>query len=118
MRVIIAGSRHCNDYSLLLETIKESGFSITEVVSGHARGVDTMGEHYAETHGIPLKVFPAQWDVYGLAAGPKRNRQMADYAQALIAVMYPGSRGTMNMVETAKKLGLRVYVKMASIPEQ
>lgn len=111
MRVIIAGSRNGNDYSALLAAIQESKFDITTVVSGCARGVDTMGEHYAETMGIPVVRYPAQWDVHGKAAGPRRNRQMAENAEALIALLYPGSRGTLNMIETAKKLGLQVYVK-------
>jgi hypothetical protein len=56
-------------------------------------------------------VFPADWKTHGKAAGPIRNRQMAKNAEALIALWDGNSRGTKNMIETATKLGLKVYVK-------
>ena len=115
-RVIIAGSRNFDDYDLLR---KKCGRLLkmenVEIVSGHARGADTLGEKFAEENGIPLKVFPAQWDTYGKAAGPIRNRQMAEYAaQAdcgfLVAFPKGESNGTRNMIRTAKWYDLTVYV--------
>ena len=47
MKVIIAGSRDITDYSLVCRAISESKFDITEVISGTARGVDTLGEKWA-----------------------------------------------------------------------
>jgi predicted Rossmann fold nucleotide-binding protein DprA/Smf involved in DNA uptake len=44
MRVIIAGSRYCTDRQEVLDAIRESGFKISTVISGCARGVDTIGE--------------------------------------------------------------------------
>lgn len=110
MKVIIAGDRHFSNRSYIFEGVKHAGFHITEVVSGGATGVDSMGEIYALEHGIPLKRFPANWGVYGKAAGPIRNQQMANYAEGLIAFLAPVSRGTKNMIETAKKKGLPVKV--------
>lgn len=116
MKVIIAGSRHCESFKVVLDAMNESPFvgKITEIVSGGARGVDTIGENLGVLMGIPVKRFPAEWDKFGRAAGPKRNRQMAEYADALIAVLYPGSRGTANMIEQAKRLGLKIHVKEMS----
>jgi hypothetical protein len=79
---------------------------ITEVVSGKAKGADAFGEWWASEHGIPVKEFPANWALYGRSAGPIRNRQMAEYADALIA--FPGGRGTSHMIQTAKELGLTI----------
>jgi len=110
MKVIIAGSRTITDRKLVEVAIKASGFTITEVVCGMARGVDTVGFNWAKDNNIPVKEFPANWNKYGRSAGPIRNKEMADYAEALIAVMVPGSRGTKNMVETATKLGLKVHL--------
>lgn len=104
MKVIIAGSRTITDRKLVEEAIEASCFSITEVVCGMARGVDTVGFNWAKDNNIPVKEFPADWEKYGRAAGPIRNKQMAEYADALIAVMAPNSKGTQNMVETARNL--------------
>ena len=75
------------------------------------RGVDSMGEEWAKSKSIPVRRFPADWDGLGKAAGFIRNAEMADYADALIAVWDGKSRGTANMIEVAKKKGLKVHVK-------
>lgn len=111
MRVIIAGGRDFHDYGVLLDAIIECNFNIQTVVSGGAKGVDALGERYAEAADVPLKLYPADWERHGRAAGPIRNAMMAENADALIALWDGKSRGTKNMIETARKLGLIVYVK-------
>lgn len=107
MRVIIAGSRDYHNYDTLLEMIDECGWNITEVISGGAKGVDALGERWAIENDVPLKIFPADWEKHGRAAGPIRNRKMAENADALIAIMKGhNSKGTMNMIETAIKHNL------------
>ena len=108
MKVIIAGSRDITNYNLLLKVIEKSKFEITEVVSGTARGVDKLGERYAEENNIPLKKFPADWNKYNKMAGYLRNKQMAEYADALIAIWDGESRGTKNMIDIAKKMKLDI----------
>jgi hypothetical protein len=110
MKVIIAGGRDITDMDLVLAAVRESGFGISEVVSGNAWGVDRLGEEYAKASNLRLKVFPADWVTFGRSAGPRRNKQMADYADALIAVWDGKSRGTKNMIETMERLGKPVYV--------
>jgi len=110
MKVIVAGSRNCESLHEVKVAITKSKFHISELVCGCARGVDTIAEQWAIRNGIPVKRFPAEWDKYGKAAGPIRNGQMAEYADALVAVLYSGSRGTLNMIGQAKKKGLEVYV--------
>lgn len=111
MKTIIAGSRDITDYSLVMEAIQESEFEISEVVSGTAKGVDRLGELWATNHKIPVKHYPADWNKYGKSAGPIRNQEMANYADALIAVWDGKSRGTKNMIDQAKEKGLKVYVR-------
>ena len=111
MKVIIAGCRDFHDYGILLDAIQESKMDITIVVSGGAPGVDTLGEQYADEMNIPVHVYEADWDKHGRAAGPIRNRKMAENAEALIALWDGKSKGTKNMIETATKKGLLVYVK-------
>lgn len=110
MKVIIAGSRDITDYNLLLKAVRASQIRPTEVVCGKARGVDTLGEEFAKRNGIPIKYFPAEWSKHGRAAGHIRNRQMGDYADALIAIWDGKSTGTKGMIDYAKSQGLTVFI--------
>lgn len=114
MRVIIAGCRHFRDHRELLPIIdgimKANGITPTEIVSGCAKGVDRSGEEWAKRNGVPIKPFPANWRLYGRSAGPIRNREMAKYADALIAIWDGKSRGTEDMIEVAREYCLDVYV--------
>lgn len=109
MKLIIAGGR---DYRLaktdinILDKIHYK-FNITEVVSGGCKGVDTDGEDWAHSHKIPLRIFPADWANLGKYAGPKRNKQMAEYADGL--AIFPGGKGSLNMYNEAAKLSLTIF---------
>lgn len=111
MKTIIAGSRDIEDYDLVCDAIEDSGFEITEVVSGGARGVDRLGERWADEMGINLCIFPAQWKKLGKSAGPIRNQEMARYADAAIVLIKNHSAGATHMLKTARALGLKVYSK-------
>jgi hypothetical protein len=110
MKVIIAGGRDVTNYAYVEAAAKESGFDITEVVSGCARGADTLGEMWAKANSLHIKKFPADWDNLGKKAGHVRNCQMGDYADALIALWDGESRGTKHMIDYATKKGLKVFV--------
>ena len=109
MKTIIAGSRGIDDFAIVSKAIVDSGFEITEVVSGTARGVDLEGEGWASLNEVPIKRFPADWSL-GRGAGHKRNAEMAEYADALIAIWDGKSPGTRNMINEAAKKGLKIYV--------
>ncbi len=110
MKVIIAGTRECTDYQFVKDVIIESEFEITEVVSGCAKGVDTLGEKWARENDIPIAHFPARWKEQGKAAGAIRNAMMANYGEALIAVIGNGP-GTKDMVKKSEKKGLKIFKK-------
>ncbi|MCD8387648.1 MAG: DUF2493 domain-containing protein [Bacteroidales bacterium] len=113
MNLIIAGCRDFNDYELLSREVKSFAgpfLSRVTVVSGHAKGADKLGEKFAQENGLPLIIKPADWAAYGKAAGPKRNEEMARISSALVAFWDGQSRGTKNMIELARKHGLRVKV--------
>jgi glycerophosphoryl diester phosphodiesterase len=114
MITIIAGSRDITNYGEVVKAIAASKIEITKVVTGRARGVDELGETWAREHNIPVRPFPAQWNKYGKSAGYRRNESMAEYAEALIAVWDGKSKGTRNMIDTARKYGLKVYVHTVS----
>jgi len=106
MRTIIAGSRNCMDYGQLLHAISEITWIPTVIVSGTAKGVDRMGEQWAEENGIPVERYPANWSKYGKSAGYKRNTEMAQRSDALLALWDFESRGTKHMIDLAKKYKL------------
>lgn len=110
MKTIIAGSRNIEDYGLIREAMSRIDWGVSEIVSGGARGVDALGEKWAEENHVKIRVFPAEWKLYGKAAGPIRNAQMAKYADALVALWDGKSPGTSNMISEAKELGLKVVV--------
>lgn len=110
MKVIVAGSRSIQSYETVCEAIKLSNFEVTSVVSGCARGADTLGERYARDNKLGLFKFPADWDKHGKSAGFIRNGQMGEFADALIAVWDGESRGTKHMIDYAIKRGLKVYI--------
>jgi hypothetical protein len=111
MRVIIAGGRNVKGLWHVTQAVAHSGFkNFTEIVSGGARGADQLGEVWAETQNIPIALFPANWDLYGRSAGPIRNKQMADYADALIALWDGQSRGTKNMIDQMQKQNKPVFI--------
>lgn len=117
MKTIIAGSRTITDYAKVCSIIEEAkidGIVITEVVSGTAKGIDQLGERWAFFNNIPVKKFPADWDKYGRVAGIMRNQQMAEYAEALIAIWDGSSNGTRNMIQEARNRNLKVFVKVVT----
>ena len=107
MKTIIAGGRDYLDYPALCAACHSCGWTVTEVVSGGATGVDALGERWGRENGIPVTVMKAEWSRWGKMAGPLRNRKMAMESQALIAM--PGGHGTANMIKQAEEFGLRIY---------
>jgi hypothetical protein len=106
LSTIIAGGREyqfTNEDCSWLDTLL-----IREVVSGCAKGADTCGENWAKSKNIPIKRFPADWEKHGKSAGPIRNIQMAEYAEAL--ALFPGGSGTRNMLKEATKRGLKIFL--------
>ena len=117
LKVIISGSREYGreeDYLYVKEKYREiiGERKDIEIVSGHAKGIDALGEMLARENGYKLSIFPADWNLYGKAAGPIRNSKMARYAKDGVLIAFPkgGSRGTWNMIKTAREAGLKVYV--------
>lgn len=115
MRCIIAGSRTITNYAALeriMKMVESMGWPpITEIVSGGAKGVDSLGERWAVEHNLPIKRFEARWIEYGRGAGPIRNKQMAEYANAesrgaCVALWDGKSSGTKHMNSIAMALGM------------
>ena len=112
-KVIIAGTRNFNDYNLLKKKLDKILSNITDdivIVSGKARGADTLGEKYAKEKGYQIAEFPADWEKFGRSAGYKRNVQMAEYADACVCFWDGRSPGTKHMIDIANQHKLQIRV--------
>ena len=128
MICIIAGSRDLENYELIAKAHKASGFNITKILNGAARGVDKNSTKYAVEQRIPYEEYPAKWhdfsepciikyhkngNPYNALAGNRRNTEMLKLGQALIAIRKPKnliSRGTDDMIKQAKAKGIPVFI--------
>lgn len=115
-RVIIAGGRDFSferHYVLLKDQmdrlVEEFGMPL-EIVSGGARGADSLGERYAKENGINIVRFQADWENQGKRAGIARNIDMGNYGDMLVAFWDGESRGTKHMIEFAGKRGLPAVI--------
>lgn len=123
MKVVIAGIRYAdpetgevfNDYDTVNRAVEKSGYSITTVISGHALGVDLLGELWALVNDVPIidkRVTPNQWNTLGKAAGHIRNREMAELADAAVIIWNGKSKGTKNMIAEMNRLQKPYYLYM------
>lgn len=110
MKVIVAGSRTITDERLIFQLIRELPWRITEIVSGGARGVDTIASSFASLNSVPFKLFKADWDKYGRSAGMIRNNEMANYADCAFVAIANNSSGSQHMIDCMRKLGKPVIV--------
>lgn len=79
---LVVGSRTFQDYDLLkskLNHLLQNQGNEVVIVSGGAKGADSLAERYAKEKDLPLKIFPAEWGKYGKSAGYIRNEEMHKY---------------------------------------
>lgn len=122
LRLIVAGTRTFLEQQLFYSTLDtllsdypEYKYKIV-IVSGCAKGADSMAIAYAKDHDYEIKKFPAEWDKLGKSAGVRRNIQMAQYASdikhtGLLVAFWDGkSPGTKHMIDTAIRYKIPVEV--------
>lgn len=116
MKAAIVGSRDFNDYNMLVEYIYniciENNYSITEIVSGGARGADKLGELFANNYNLKLTVFKADWNKYGKRAGFVRNVDIIKNCDICFAFWDGESHGTKHDIELCKDYNKKCYIKL------
>lgn len=112
--LLVAGSRSFNNYSLLKEKLdyllKNQISKEIHIVSGGAKGTDTLAERYAREKGYQLHIFPADWNSFGKSAGYLRNKQMHEFIskfpeRGCVCFWDGASRGTQHNFELCKTYG-------------
>ena len=106
MKVAVIGSRNLTVEDLGQYLPEET----TEIVSGGAKGVDTCAREYASAKGLKLTEFLPEYNRYGRGAPLKRNLQIIDYADCVLAFWDGQSRGTKIVIEQCKAQGKPVRV--------
>ncbi len=110
MKVIVAGSREFTDYQVVCRVLHAHRQQITQIITGGARGADRLGYRWAWKHAIRHHLFRADWERFGKSAGMRRNHQMAQAGDVLIAFWDGKSPGTAHMVQCMRQLGKPVVV--------
>lgn len=99
MKILIAGSRNIDTFDLSPYVPKET----TLIISGGAKGIDTIAEEYADKHKISKLILLPQYNLYGKSAPIKRNEMMVNIADTVIIVWDGYSRGTKSTLQYSKK---------------
>ena len=106
MRVVIAGGRDFSDYGALNRALESIEFpEEIIIISGGAKGADSLGERYARDNKLKCERYPADWGTYGKAAGPIRNKRMCNVCDVIIAFWDGISPGTRNMIGQGRDAG-------------
>lgn len=110
MRVLVCGGRDFKDKDKLYRFLDNLSrmMVIDVVIEGDAGGADRMAGFWARSKKIDNLKFRADWQKYGRAAGPIRNKRMLEEGRPDLVVACPGGRGTSDMVQRAFKAGVPV----------
>jgi len=110
MKLGIVGSRTFGDKLLMVEYIHlfKTAYEMLfnekiEIVSGGAKGADSLAEKVALISEIPVKVFQPDWDKHGKAAGHIRNQQIVDNSDIIVAFWDGESKGTKDTIDKARR---------------
>jgi hypothetical protein len=107
MKVLVTGGRGFSNRTLLFASLDSlhADHAFTMIIHGGASGADRLAGEWAASRGIPVEVYPADWQKYGRAAGPIRNQRMIDRKPDMV-VAFPGGRGTADMVRRVRQTGI------------
>jgi hypothetical protein len=101
MKIAVIGSRSFNDAEKLQSVLNE--YSPTEIISGGAIGAEQLAAAYAEEKGIPMQEFFPEYNKYGRSAPIRRNDQIVNASDIVVAFWDGESRGTKYTINYAKK---------------
>jgi hypothetical protein len=114
MKIAIVGSRKFNDYELLKNVVKDyivqyNGVNIT-IVSGGAKGADTLAEHFAKEFDFEMKIFHPDWEQLGRDACSARNTQIVAFSDIVFAFWDGTSPGTKDSITKAKQMKKKLII--------
>jgi ribosomal protein L30E len=114
MNLAVVGSRVYHDrtvvYYFLAEYLKVYGDELVIVSGGCPQGPDNFAEDFASLHNIPTKIYRANWNEFGKAAGFIRNTTIVDNCDEVIAFWDRKSNGTKDTITKAEKQNKEVII--------
>jgi len=116
-RILVCGGRDFDDGALLSRTLDRLPFTVDFVITGGARGADTLADKWAQRRGKARAIFPANWEGEGKSAGARRNARMLEIGKPNLVIAFPGGRGTRNMIDQAKGHNVPVVVVDPQVEE-
>lgn len=112
-KILVCGGRDFNDFDSVEKELLiylEKYMDDLEIISGVAKGADSLAVKFAFNNELTLHKFPAEWKAYGKAAGYIRNKSMLDIGKPDLVIAFPGGKGTKMMIELARKAGVEVKI--------
>lgn len=85
IKLAIIGLRSFQDYELLKTSLEPYKNKVSLVVSGGAKGADSLGERWAIENNIKTLIFIPDWNKHGKKAGFIRNEDIIKNCEACIA---------------------------------
>lgn len=116
-RILIAGCRDFNNYKIAKRYINRCLSEIKKqydliIVSGGAKGADMLGERFANEKKLKIERYLPDWQKYGKAAGPKRNKEMVAVSDYIICFWDKKSQGTASTIRYGRLLDKPIRVKI------
>lgn len=106
MKLLIAGSRGITSFDLSPYITEE----VDTILTGGAKGIDTIAEEYADSHGIKKTIIKPQYDRYGKGAPMVRNKELVNLCDKALIIWDGTSKGTKFTADFAKKMNKEVTV--------
>lgn len=115
-KIAVIGSRNFNDYELLARTL--DAYLPFTLLSGGAKGADSLAERYAEAKSYEKVIYRPDWKRHKQGAGIRRNEVMIDAADEVVAFWDGESKGTAMAIERAEKNRKPVRIVRYKAPEK
>ncbi len=111
MKLLVCGGRGYNDYAKVSMALDRAAHvtPIDRLIHGGASGADSLAGQWAESRGVPVDVFQADWKKLGQIAGPVRNQRMLDEGKPNGVIAFPGGTGTADMCRRATAAGIKIW---------
>lgn len=112
MRILVCGSRTWTDYGMIFNVVVTLR-KLELIIEGGAKGADALARKVAQALNIPVLTFYADWEIYGNAAGPIRNKKMLEEGKPDLVLAFHDnlsrSKGTYNLMTLAQNAGVPVW---------
>ena len=103
---MIAGSRSITDFDLSPHIPQ----NVDLIITGGAKGIDTIAEQYADEHNIPKLIVRPEYERYKRAAPIIRNKIMVEQADVVLVIWDGKSKGTLSTINYAKQLNRELII--------